>query len=396
MNTQIGKESAEAAKHSNSPPPNPHLAPDTGKPYVHFDSANSDSTPHAAWMGTVKVKPEQVHYVPGNLINVGYAFRRYPDGSDALIYSGPTSVGKVRIDGGRFDVVDVLVVPGFEHAYVSPDEMRRSLEAIDAAGSDEQKMLTPFRALLKRAGFTPGGMYTFLDRDGFYYASYGTRILKIADAKPGDVTSPLTIVAQIETRDRVPKDYQVGAIVGTNLTYDGYVVVAMPGLIAVTDRDFTHFWSVAIPGESVENGIAVDDKGGIYVVTSTHMRKVVWTGKKLSMDEADGAWASPYDIGPHKPQSLSNGSGATPTLMGFGDGADKLVLIPDADEPVKVVAFWRDQIPDGFTQKSGTKSRRIADQMALTIPAIGTVEWSQHAYGLRHAAHELHVSRSSP
>ena len=111
------------------------------------------------------------------------------------------------------------------------------------------------------------------------------------------------------------------------------------------------------------------------------MRKVVWTGTTLSMDEADGAWAAAYDIGPHNPKSLSNGSGATPTLIGFGDGEDKLVLIPDADDPVKLVAFWRDEIPADFSQKPGTKSRRIADQIALTIPAIGTVEWSLHAHG---------------
>ena len=316
-------------------PHNPFLAPDSGKVSIHFDCACSDTTPHAAWLGTDEVSADRLRYLPGNLVNVGYAFKRYADGSEALLYSGPTSVGKVRVDGGRFDPIDVLVYPGAEANYISPDDMRRALVEIDGAGSDEAKMLAPFRELLKKAGGSAGGMYTLLDRDGFYYLPQGTRILKIADASPG-VTSRLAIAAQVDLRDRLPEEYRekIGAILGTNITYDGYIAVAMPGLIGVTDREFKKFWYAALPGESVENGIAVDDAGGIYVVTSKQMRKVVWTGRALSTDEQDGAWAAPYDIGPHNPKSLSNGSGATPSLMGFGDGEDKLVLVPDAADPV--------------------------------------------------------------
>ena len=365
------------------PPVNPYLAPDTGKSSIHFDAANSDSTPHAAWLGTSTVEPKQVRFLPGNLVNVGYAFRRYPDGTETLIYSGPTSDGKVRTDGGRFDLVSVLVVPGAEAEYIEPEQMTKALAAIDAAGSDEGKMLIPFKELLVKAGGSAGGMYTLLDRDGFYYAPYGTKLFKIADEKANDVTSAQKLVASIDVLDKLPADYrkQVSAILGTNMTYDGYIALAMPGLIAVTDRDFKQFWYAAIPGESVENGIAVDDKGGIYVVTSKQMRKVVWTGERLSLDVADGAWAAPYDIGPHDSRSLSNGSGATPTLMGFGSNEDKLVVIPDAAKPVKVVAFWRDQIPADAKPVPGALSPRIADQIALTIPAIGTVEWSMHVYG---------------
>jgi hypothetical protein len=145
----------------------------------------------------------------------------------------------------------------------------------------------------------------------------------------------------------------------------------LPGLIGVTDRDFKDFWHVAIPGESVENGIAVDDRGGIYFVTSKQMRNVAWTGKKLTTVEAGGAWASAYDIGPHKPQSLSSGSGVTPTLMGFGDDQDQLVLIADAADPVKkVVTFWRDDDPATAQQKTGAPPNLIDDQIALTTPRL--------------------------
>jgi hypothetical protein len=43
--------------------------------------------------------------------------------------------------------------------------------------------------------------------------------------------------------------------------------------------------------------------------------------------------------------------------------------------------MWRDEIPDDFEQKPGTKSRRIADQLPLEIDVPATIEWSPHVYG---------------
>ena len=108
------------------------------------------------------------------------------------------------------------------------------------------------------------------------------------------------------------------------------------------------------------------------------MLRLAWTGEKLSTNEADGAWESPYDaMDPEKAMAmgaLSRGSGTTPTLMGFGDAPDKLVLIADAaEEGTHLVAFWREAIPDDFVKKPGTLSRRIADQIRIDISKL-TIE----------------------
>jgi hypothetical protein len=63
---------------------------------------------------------------------------------------------------------------------------------------------------------------------------------------------------------------------------------------------------------------------------------------------------------------FGKGTGSTPTLMGFDDDEDKLVVITDGSDHMKIVAFWRDKIPAGFRQQHGTKSRRIAGQMEIT------------------------------
>ena len=45
---------------------------------------------------------------------------------------------------------------------------------------------------------------------------------------------------------------------------------------------------------------------------------------------------------------------------GFGDEEDKLVVITDGELIMNVVAFWRDDIPEDFVQKPGTKSRLLS------------------------------------
>ena len=103
------------------------------------------------------------------------------------------------------------------------------------------------------------------------------------------------------------------------------------------------------------------------MASDKYMRKIIWTGTKLSTDEKDGAWSTLYEIGQQPPTiKVGKGTGSTPTLMGFGNDEDKLVVITDGANRMNIVAFWRDEIPDGFKQKPGTKSNRIADQLPIT------------------------------
>lgn len=132
------------------------------------------------------------------------------------------------------------------------------------------------------------------------------------------------------------------------MTYDGHlIVVSSRGLIAI-DRELSGQPQQIRFGddETVSNSIAVDEKGGIYVASDKIMRKVVWTGMKLSTEQADGAWSAPYDFGRQPPAvKFGIGTGSTPTLMGFGEGSDELVVITDGADHMKLVAFWRNEIP---------------------------------------------------
>ncbi|MGI9614037.1 MAG: hypothetical protein ACR2QO_14100 [Acidimicrobiales bacterium] len=339
-----------------------------------------------AWTGDSTLEPSQITWLP-SVAFIGTAHRPYPDGEDALFFAGTSRVGKLRITDGDFTIVDEIYVPGYDDESISSAEIRRVVKEMESARDDEGTYLSVFKGYIDKIGQSSAslgnGVYTVMDQAGNYYIGWGTTVHKVADERPDDIYSPLKIVASYDIRDGLEPDdaANVSRIFGFGLTYDGHVATAMPGVMAILDSDLGNMQYILLEeGEAVDNGISIDDQGGIYCVTSKYMRKVVWDGTKLSDSEDDGAWKCEYDYVPN-PKALSRGSGNTPTLMGFGPDEDRLVIIADAGDPVKIVAMWRDEIPDDFEQKPGTKSRRIADQLALTIDVPATIEWSPHVYG---------------
>jgi hypothetical protein len=367
------------------PPNNPFLIQNSVYPATHFNAAQTDTTTLPVWLGDSTLEPSQVQWLP-SLTTIGTADRPYSSGERAIFLAGGNRVGKIRITGGDFSMVDEVSIPGLEDNTMSPEEIRDIVEQMKSANGDEEKYLPPFSEFLnrtdQRSETVSNGVYTLMDRDGYYYAGWGTSVYKVGDVREGDVNSPIEIVKSFDIRDGMPADLRdkINRIIGFAMTYDGYLAIAMPGIIAVMDRDLENLQYIYLEGEAVDNGISIDDQGGIYCVTSKYMRKVVWDGTKLSDDETDGAWKSEYDYVPNL-KALSRGSGNTPALMGFGPDDDKLVVVADAGEQISVIAFWRDEIPEGFKQKPAAKSRRIADQLPLTIEVPATIEWSAHVYG---------------
>jgi hypothetical protein len=376
---------AQSQQRPALPPNNPYLIQNSVYPSIHFNSAQTDTTTLPVWRGNLTIKPSQVDWLPG-VTTIGTVHRPYPKGEHAVFFSGGNRVGKIRITDGDFSMIDEVSIPGLENDTMSTTQLRQIVKDMESANGDEKKYLAPFHEFLEKTAqnsvTVSNGIYTFMDKDGYYYAGWGTSVYKIGDVREGDVNSPIEIVKSFDIRDGVPEGQRdkINRMMGFSMTYDGYLAIAMPGIIAVMTRDFENMQYILLEGEAVDNGISVDDKGGIYCVTSKYMRKFAWDGKKLSDKESDGAWKSEYDYVPN-PKAFSRGSGNTPALMGFGPDDDKLVLLSDAGEQISVIAFWRDEIPKGFKRKPGTKSRRIADQLPLTITVPATIEWSPHVYG---------------
>ena len=107
------------------------------------------------------------------------------------------------------------------------------------------------------------------------------------------------------------------------------------------------------------------------------MQKLICKDGKISTSQADGAWQAYYDGGPQAPCiKLGHGTGSTPTLMGFGQDKDKLVVITDGSKRMKLVAFWRDEIPSDAQQVVGY-DKRIAGVHEVTCGLGTSTEWIQ-------------------
>jgi hypothetical protein len=367
----------------NMPARNPWLT-DSVYPVSRVNSAATDAVPFAGPTGGRKLERDQVTAVPVLFVSNPTIKRA----GDEIVVLAPGTLGiqKIIATDGAFELVTSLPYPGLEARAqrVNNRAIATALHEVDDArrGGDDAR-LAAAPELLARLGLdfatAINGAANLIDKDGFHTCIYGgTNVLKTSDDNLA--RGPMRVVRKVDVAEVLPADLarRVPRILGAAMTYDGFIALVASGALLVLDRDLEVRSCVAFSDETVDNGIAVDEDGGIYVVTSRRMLKVVWNGRDLTTDPRDGAWEAEYNTMSGEIAlamgAVSRGSGTTPTLMGFGDDPHKLVVIADADENgTNAVAFWRDEIPAGFAQKPGTKSRRIADQMRLDISKL-TIE----------------------
>jgi len=348
--------SAQSVAGSVAPPPrNPFLA-QSSYPIGHADSAQSDSTTDKGPVGpTRQLNPAEIRYHDLGMFNLGNLITGpYKDGKRAIWTNGSQYITKFDYD--TFAIIASIRTPGS----VETDTLTHEnfIKFFDSDASFQEK----FQAA-KRSGFPPlGGIYILVDSDNQLVVCGKGWIKVYGDQVPGN---RLSGIAERQHWDQ-PKNIP-GSFMGMNMTFDGRIVVATSeGYVLAISRDFKDLKSVRLPFAEAEipklaagvdfirNSFATDEKGGIYIPSNSHLHKVVWTGTRLSIDEGDGAWHEPYR------NSLGNGSGSTPTLVGFGNDPDKLVVITDGDALMNMTVFWRDDVPKDWKQLAGAPSRRIA------------------------------------
>ncbi|MEH6592055.1 MAG: hypothetical protein V7746_17460 [Halioglobus sp.] len=350
----------------NMPPANPYLA-DSNYSMGHADSAQQDALPQAGPDGPGKIlSPEEIQYVhtgPGFFgINTS---GHYADGKRVFWGNGLDRI--VKLDYDTQEILD---------EYFFPDVERWSAAQADAAIADFDSsndgivaLYNAYQQAQKLRNLS--NLYTILDRDHTYYVgSKSGLITAYGDSDPADSRSSIVKLREFQ----LPAE-ATGPIMGLNMTYDGWLIVATEhGYMAAISRDFSEHYLIRIKHSEgaedkatgstgygwIRNGFAIDKEGGIYIVSQQHMHKVVWTGSELSTDDDDGAWVAPYL------NDWGHGSGATPSLMGFGE-EDQFVVITDGQPQMNVVLFWRDGIPTDWQQLPGTPDRRIAGQKPVTM-----------------------------
>ena len=170
------------------------------------------------------------------------------------------------------------------------------------------------------------------------------------------------------------------------MTYDGVLIVASQKGLATVARDMTGIIDTyPLPeGQILTNSLSLDENGGVYVASNSTeangkglMQKLICKNGRFSDKDSDGAWSATYDGGPEAPAiKLGYGTGSTPTLMGFGDEDDKLVVITDGAKRMKLVAFWRDNIPTD-SKPVDSDNPRLAGIFEVTCGLPAATEWIQ-------------------
>jgi hypothetical protein len=347
-------------------PPVNRFTADSPYSVPHGDPAQSDAGEEA---GPVDVSrallPEEIRSTfigPGAII--AYLSGKYPNGHRVLWVNAVTGVFK--LDAETYEVLQHQPSPqAATYTQAWADEALAKLNADNGAGA----IRTAADIMMTLADLS--GVYIIIGANNWLYVGgKDGSITAYGDAVENDPSSPIVVKARF-----TPPAELSGPMVGMNVTYDGWLVMTSErGQIVAVSMDLqqhrlarlqhadTEDTEAQAPGMGwIRNSFAIDDAGGIYIASRNHMHKVVWTGDRLSTDEADGAWSEPYRNG------AGFGSGSTPTLMGYGPNEDHLVVITDGDARMNFVAFWRDAIPDNWRQVANAPSRRIAGQAPATM-----------------------------
>lgn len=369
---------ATAARASNLPPKNLFLA-DSVYPLGHGDSGQQDALPVAGPEDPGSTLDEsEIQYNHTGPAQFGaYISSPYPDGRRVIWSNGLDRI--VKVDFDTFETLATHWVDGArrwteEDADAAIASLTKSNEGIFA-------IYQAFQQASKLRDLS--SVYTVLDVDNHYYvADKSGLITAYTDADPTDPASPIVKIGSFQLPPEV-----TGLTVGMNMTFDGWLIVPTEhGYVVALSRDFTRHHVLRLRHSEgaedkatrptgygwVRNGVAIDDAGGLYIASQDHMHKAIWKGTGLSTDRADGAWTARYLNG------WTHGTGATPSLMGFGD-EDRFVVITDGEALMNVVLFWRDAIPQGWNPPEGAPDPRIAGMLPVDMgdPNLADIQSEQ-------------------
>lgn len=245
--------------------------------------------------------------------------------------------------------------------------------------------------------FTLGlsGAYTAIDSKNRFIVGRTRFVGFYRDGVQGDRSSPIELEKRIFIPDEVFCN-EDDVIAGMSLTYDGYLAVAteLGNLFVISpDADPGDLGEVPVVStiencataneadlEIVSNSVAVDENGGIYVLTSAAMYRFDWDGSGLTR-----RWRAAYESAEEVPSPirLGPGSGSTPSLMGTNADDDRFVVITDGQALMNLVLFWRDEVPADWEPIAPGKDPRIACEVPVDFGTEVTEAISEQSVAVR-------------
>jgi hypothetical protein len=386
-----------------APIANPFLAQSYNN-QTHWNDGATDSTDIAVPRGAYELTPGSFDIIPNESASLIY-FTDKVGGKQTYWFWAGFSLRKLRVEQGKLVEINRMDLPVTLPNY-QPVTAEQRMEQAAAAqkfldAGDEKGLLAYMQAQPNRMltatedQIRSGSVYSLLTREDTFVGANGRRLFAIRQLDPADPASAMAapreqvLPVALFDNDKVKRGtHFAGDIMfGLGMTYNGYLVAnTVGGKIITFDRntlELVDTYTVKGEDELFLNSFATGpeaDGGAVYVASNTTMYRLVIDARgKIHTDTASGAWQEPYDRGVRMHSvKIADGTGATPTLMGFGPKDDQLVVFTDGARKMRMVAMWRDAIPKGWKQKPGTLSRRIADQREVDLGAgVPTVQSEQ-------------------
>lgn len=322
---------------SNDPPLNPFLATSPW-PVFHRNNYAQSSTcmPGPSINDSLYVISRAG--IQGGTSPWVYLSEFYPDSSRALLFANATHAYKFVDTGNQLIVADSI-----------------------------QLSFDPVNSFLWAHIIAYNGDWFINDSRYNPHFNLYSRIFRIRDSNPDNVFSSLQNnetfnfgTHGINKVNHISLNY-LGQIV-FNSDVDTVNHIAITGVIRTspTFKLLDTIRYTTFPGEIVShNAFPIDENNSYYVVTTHRLIKFNWNGSDLTID-----YEAFYDFVNDGPAgNFAKGSGTTPTLLGWGAGNDKLVVVADGHANNNLVAFWR-ELPSNWTPVPGM-SPYFADSLRL-------------------------------
>jgi hypothetical protein len=212
--------------------------------------------------------------------------------------------------------------------------------------------------------FTGGG-YFYVDNEDRIVTPTSTRhVFVLAEAEGPD----FELVRDYDLSAVVP---QGDGIISALPDWDGRLWFASSkGVVGWVDPASGEVTSRSL-GEGITNSFAVDDSGGVFIVTDRALYR--FDARKGSVAET---WRVAYEnSGVAKPGQSDAGSGTTPTILGRN-----YVAIADNADPMQVVVVRRAAEPKSDRRKGKRRRRggryRVACRQPVFEPGAGSTDQS--------------------
>lgn len=182
--------------------------------------------------------------------------------------------------------------------------------------------------------FTGGG-YFYLDHQDRVVVATTTRHLYVIGETGGSDAPGFALQRDYDLTSSLPAGERITSALPD---WSGRIwVESFNGVLVVVDPATGAQHSLAL-GEETENSFAVDETGGVYVVSNRAMYRLDAAGDEVPRVSWREVYANSHI---HKPGQVDAGSGTTPTVQG------PYVTITDNADPLDIVVYRRARVIPG-------------------------------------------------